>query len=168
MSKNLKFDFIIDMKVTTLTIRREFLAKRQLIWDCYTKSDYLEEWFAPDPLTAKTKEMDFKEGGFWIYAMVEPNGTEHWGRTDFKQIKPIDFYTSLDGFSDENGNLNPDLPCANWLVTFKDFNGNSLVESVVTYSSLNDLETVVNMGMEDGIKSVFEKLDKLLLKLNLH
>jgi len=27
--------------------------------------------------TLKTKSMDFREGGHWHYAMVEPNGTEY-------------------------------------------------------------------------------------------
>lgn len=38
MKHNLQFDFIADKQKNTLTIRREFLADRQLVWDCYTKS----------------------------------------------------------------------------------------------------------------------------------
>lgn len=162
---DLHFEFIINKENNTLTIRRELLANRQLVWDCYTKSELLDQWFAPKPLTAKTKSMNFREGGSWLYAMIEPNGKQHWGRTDFKTIKPLDFYTSLDGFCDENGVLNADLPRANWVVTFKDFNDNTLVESVVTYNTLEDLEMVVQMGMEEGFKLTLERLDELLLIL---
>lgn len=165
MKNHLQFDFVPDKIKNTLTIRREFMAERQLVWDCYTQSELLDRWFAPAPLTAKTKSMDFSEGGHWHYAMVEPNGTEYWGYAEYLKIRPIDYYTSTDAFSNENGDINQDLPRAEWLVTFLDKGENSLVETVVTYKSLADLEKVVEMGMEMGITLTLAKLDELLLEL---
>jgi uncharacterized protein YndB with AHSA1/START domain len=165
MKHNLYFDFIADKQKNTLTIKREFLGDRQLVWDCYTKSELLDRWFAPKPLTTKTKSMDFSEGGHWHYAMVEPNGTEYWGYTAYVKIKPIDYYTSLDAFSNADAEINEDLPRAEWLVTFTDKGENALVETVVTYKSLSDLEQVIQMGMEQGTVATMEKLDELLLIL---
>jgi hypothetical protein len=51
-------------------------------------------------------------------------------------------------------------------VKFSDKGGNALVETVVTYKSLSDLETVINMGMEQGMMATLGKLDDLLLKLH--
>jgi uncharacterized protein YndB with AHSA1/START domain len=166
MKNNLQFDFLVDKEKNTLTIRREFRANRQLVWDVYTKSELLDQWFAPKPLTTKTKSMDFRAGGHWIYAMVEPNGTEYWGRTEYLTVQPIDNYTTLDAFCDNNGEINPELPRANWDVTFTDMGANTVVQTVVTYQSLNDLETVIQMGMQEGLISTLEKLDDLLLILN--
>lgn len=166
MKNNLLFDFVVDKEKNTLTIKREFVAPRQLVWDAHTKSELLNQWFAPKPMTTKTKSMDFSEGGHWIYAMIEPNGTEYWGRMDYIKINPIESYTGLDGFCDNNGELNPDLPRASWDVQFKDMGEHSIVENVVTYNSLNDIKTVINMGMEEGMKSTLERLDDLLNKLN--
>ncbi|NCD68662.1 SRPBCC family protein [Mucilaginibacter agri] len=166
MKPNLQFDFITDKENNTLTIRREFLASRALVWDCYTKSELLDRWFAPAPLTTKTKSMDFREGGHWHYAMVEPNGTEYWGYTEYFKISPIDFYTSSDAFSNEAGEINTDLPRAEWLVNFTDKDENALVETIVTYKSLSDLEQVIQMGMEQGMIATMEKLDQLLLTIN--
>lgn len=165
MKNNIQFDFIADKVKNTLTIRREFLADRKLIWDCHTKSELLDQWFAPKPLTTKTKSMDFREGGHWHYAMVEPNGTEYWGLTGYLKIKPIDYYTALDAFSNEAGDINEGLPRAEWLVTFTDKGENALVETVVTYKSLSDLESVIKMGMEQGLTATMEKLDELLITL---
>lgn len=166
MTHNLQFDFITDKEKNTLTVRREFLAGRQLVWDCYTKSELLDKWFAPAPLTTKTKSMDFREGGHWHYAMVEPNGTEYWGYTEYLKIKPIDYYTSSDAFSNAEGEINKDLPRAEWLVTFTDKGENALVETIVKYKSLSDLEQVIQMGMEQGMLATLKKLDELLLTLN--
>ena len=166
MTNTLQFDFIADKKKNTLTIRREFLAGRQMVWDCYTKSELLDRWFAPAPLTTKTKSMSFKEGGHWHYAMVQPDGTEYWGWVEYRKIKPIDYYTSLDAFSNAKGEINKDLPRAEWRVTFTDKGKNTLVETIVTYRSLEDLEKVINMGMEQGMKATLDKLDDLLLVIN--
>lgn len=165
MKNNLLFDFVVDKEKNTLTIKREFAAPRQLVWDAHTKSELLNQWFAPKPMTTKTKSMDFSEGGHWVYAMIEPNGTEYWGRMDYIKINPIESYTGLDGFCDNNGELNPDLPRASWDVQFKDMGEHAMVINVVTYNSLSDIETVINMGMEEGMKSTLERLDDLLEKL---
>lgn len=165
MKPNLQFDFIVNKQNNTLTVKREFAANRQLVWDCYTKSELLDQWFAPKPLSTKTKSMDFSKGGHWHYAMVEPNGTEYWGLTEYTEIHPIDYYKALDAFSDPDGNINTELPRAKWNVSFQDFGENAIVETIVTYKSLSDLETVINMGMEEGMLSTLERLDDLLATL---
>lgn len=165
MRHNLQFDFLQDKEKNTLTIRREFLAGRTLVWDCYTKSELLDQWFAPKPLTTKTKSMDFREGGHWHYAMIEPNGTEYWGWTGYIKIQPTEYFTSTDAFSNAEGEINEALPLAEWVVTFSDKGENALVETVVTYKSLEDLEAVIQMGMEQGMLATMEKLDELLAGL---
>ncbi|NIG55699.1 SRPBCC domain-containing protein [Chitinophaga sp. Cy-1792] len=165
MKNKVLFDFIPDKQNNQLTIRREFMAGRQLVWDCYTRSELLDQWFAPAPLTTKTKSMDFSEGGHWHYAMVDPNGTEYWGYTEYHTIRPIDYYTSSDAFSNEAGDINEELPRAEWRVSFSDKGDNAVVEIIVSYKSLADLEKVVQMGMEQGLTATLEKLDQLLEKL---
>ncbi|GJM28432.1 MAG: hypothetical protein DHS20C17_10670 [Cyclobacteriaceae bacterium] len=110
MKSFMQFDFLVDKEKNTITIKREFAANRQLVWDCYTKSDLLDQWFAPKPFTTKAKSMDFSEGGHWHYAMIDPDGTEYWGWTDYTKIDPIDYYETLDAFSDSEGNQRTDLP----------------------------------------------------------
>ena len=166
MTVNLQFDFLVDRKANTITVKREFAAKRQLVWDCYTRSELLDRWFAPKPLTTKTKSMDFREGGHWHYAMIMPDGTEYWSRQDYVSIQPIEHYSAKDGFTDETGELNPELPQSDLDVTFKELADRSLVETVVTYASLNDLEKVIEMGIREGLTSTLERLDELLLTLD--
>ena len=166
MKADARFDFLVDKEKNTLTIKREFAAKRQLVWDCYTKRELLDRWFAPKRLTTKTKFMDFSEGGHWHYAMVEPNGQEYWGRMDYQTIQAIDNYTSLDGFCDETGALNPALPRSKWNVTFSDVATHTLVETVVSYASAEALQQVMQMGMKEGLTSTLERLDELLSSLD--
>ena len=64
MTTDLRFEFVVDRNERTLTVIREFAASRQLVWACHTKSDLLDRWFAPKPLTTKTRHMDFRPGGY--------------------------------------------------------------------------------------------------------
>lgn len=161
----LQFDFIANKENNTLTIVREFAAGRQLVWDCHTKQEHLDQWFAPKPLTTKTKSMDFSNGGHWHYAMVTPDGEEYWGYSEYSDIRPIDSYRASDAFSDSTGKVNSDLPTAQWLVTFADKGENATVTTFVQYDSFDDLEKVLNMGMKEGMIATMEKLDEYLLRM---
>jgi len=166
MNPNLFFDFSVDKEKNSITVKREFAAGLDLVWDAWTKPELLDLWWAPKPYQARTKSMDFREGGYWLYAMIEPNGTEYWGRMDYLSIQPIESYTAMDAFCNEQGEVNPQLPRANWVVSFADLGEHARVDTVVTYSSLADLETVVQMGMQEGLTSTLERLDELLASLN--
>ena len=166
MKNTLQFDFLVDKEKNTITVKKEFAAPRQLVWDCHTKSELLDQWFAPKPFTTKTRVMEFREGGHWQYAMIDPEGKEYWARLDYLKINPIESYEALDAFCDEKGEVNTALPRSNWDATFSDRGENSLVQTVITYKSLADLEAVLQMGMKEGLTSTLERLDDLLVALN--
>lgn len=160
---NLQFDFLPNKEKKTLTIKREFEAARQLVWDCYTKSELLDQWFAPKTFTNKTKSMDFRNGGHWHFAMIDPDGNNYWNWMDYTNIKSIDSFEALDAFSTEGGEINSEMPRAKWQITFSSKCENTIVESVIQYKLLADLEAVLDMGK--GMVDTFEKLDKLILTL---
>jgi len=162
MAADLKYEFLADKENHTLTIKREFNADRQTVWDHHTKRELLDQWFAPKPLTTSTKHMDFRDGGYWHYAMVTPEGDKYWNRLDYKSVSPIEGYTAMDGFSDEAGVVNPNMPRSNWHVTFADATGRTLVTTEVVYASAEDLQKSIDMGLEAGMASTMERLDELL------
>jgi uncharacterized protein YndB with AHSA1/START domain len=165
MTSGLRFEFETDAQKRTITVAREFDGPRQLVWDCHTKSELLDQWFAPKPLKTKTRHMDFREGGYWHYAMITPDNETFWNRLDYKTIRPIDAYTAQDGFCDEAGTVNPDLPGSLWNVAFTDEGRRTLVTTLIQYASIESLEAVIKMGLKEGLASTLERLDELLPKL---
>jgi uncharacterized protein YndB with AHSA1/START domain len=165
MTPDLLFDFKADRTNGALTIAREFDAERQLVWDCHTKQELLDQWFAPKGLTTKTKHMDFRDGGYWHYAMITPDGQSFWNRLDYLTIDPIDSYSAMDGFCDETGVVNADMPRSKWVVTFTDVSDRTLVTTVVQYDSPDGLQKAIDMGLEGGMASTLERLDELLPNL---
>lgn len=162
MNPNLTFDFTVDKTTNTVTLKKEFAAKRQLVWDCHTKSELLDQWFAPKPMTAKTKHMDFREGGHWLFVMLDPEGKGHWTRMDYLKIDPIESYSVKDSFCDENGVIDHAMPNSEWKSRFTDLGNNTLVETHVTFKSLEDVETSIKMGMKEGMMMVLESLENFL------
>ena len=67
---NLLFDFTVDKATATIYITREFAADLDLVWDAFTKAEILDQWVGPKPYRVQTKEMDFRVGGRWLYAML--------------------------------------------------------------------------------------------------
>jgi len=162
MARDLCFEFVADKASNTIKVVREFDAGRQLVWDCHTKRELLDQWFAPKPLRTETKHMDFRPGGYWHYAMITPDNQKFWSRLNYKTITPIDGYTAQDGFADESGTVNPDLPGSLWDVGFAAHDKRTLVTSVIKYASPEALQAVLDMGLKDGLASTLERLDELL------
>ena len=78
ITKNKETQISKDVQNKKLRIVRAFDAPVADVWRAWTESDLLNSWWAPKPWKAKTKTMNFREGGFWLYCMEGPDGTQHW------------------------------------------------------------------------------------------
>ena len=165
MSSNLLFDFIVNKENNTIRITREFDAGIELVWEAWTTAELLDQWWGPEPWRAETKTLDFREGGFWLYAMVSPENKKDWARTNFISIIKEKFFSSKGGFSDENGVLNLEFPQNVWENTFVPVAGKVRVDMLLIYDSLADLEKELKMGFKEGMTIDFLQLDQLLAKL---
>src|SRR5690554_6437032 len=103
MNTDTNYEFLVDEENNSITTKRRFAASRQMVWDCYTKSDLLDRWFAPESFITKTRSMVFSEGGHWHHAMIDAEGQEYWGYLEYQSIQPLENYTALDSFCDEAG-----------------------------------------------------------------
>jgi uncharacterized protein YndB with AHSA1/START domain len=165
MNPNLLFDFSVNKENKIITVKKEFAARTLLVWDAWTKPEILDQWWAPRPWKAKTKSMEFKEGGARLYAMLGPNGEEHWAIFNYHEIKKPEYFTGLDGFTDADGTLNTAMPSTHWKVSFVDKGETTLVEALLTFDSLEQLETLIKMGFREGFTMALEGLDELLQTL---
>ena len=163
--KNLHFEFTVNKDNNTICITREFAANLNLVWDAWTKYKLLDQWWAPKPFKTVTKEQKFTEGGYWLYAMISPDNEAHWCRADYKKIETHKYYTLLDGFCDENGNLNTDFPRSYWTNNFNQINAITTVNITIAYDSLADLDKFVALGFKEGLTMCIGNLDELLLTL---
>lgn len=155
-----------DLKQATFEARREFTADISLVWRAWTESELLDQWWAPAPWKCETKLMDFREGGKWMYDMVGPEGERHGGVQFYDTIVTEDYFSGTDAFADEQGNINENLPVAKWKNTFTKTEKGTLVTCFAQYPDQKALETVIKMGMSEGLTMGHNQLEVLLNKLN--
>ncbi|MDD2938379.1 MAG: SRPBCC family protein [Proteiniphilum sp.] len=159
------FEFSVDKENSTIYIKRDFNASLQRVWQAWTTAELLDRWWGPEPWRAETKVMDFREGGYWLYAMVGPEGERHWGRLDYIEIKNEESFRAKDGFCDENGTPSSELPQNLWEIVFRETDGKVLVDMILIFDSPEDLETNIQMGFKEGFTAGLNQLDELLLTL---
>src|SRR5882672_10870390 len=161
---DLLFDFTLDKSKKTAFINREFDADLSLVWDAFTKQEILDQWWAPKPWVSKTKFMNFKVGGRRFYAMVSPEGQEHWSIQKFTSISPKTNFKMSNAFADKDEN--PELPGSDWDLNFSEQNGTTKVSISIYNESLDRLEKMIEMGFQRGFTMTLDYLDKLLTTLS--
>jgi uncharacterized protein YndB with AHSA1/START domain len=157
---NLQFDFIVDESTNTVLINKEFDAEQSLVWDAFTKQELLDQWWAPKPFMSRTKFMDFKVGGRRFYAMVSPEGQEHWAIQQYTSISPKTNFKMLNAFADKDEN--PQLPGSDWDFNFSEQSGITKVSITIYNDSLERMKKMIEMGFREGFTMTLNELEGLL------
>jgi uncharacterized protein YndB with AHSA1/START domain len=147
-----------------LKVVREFDAPITHVWDAWTKPELLDQWWAPRPWKAHTQSMDFKEGGKWRYYMQGPEGEKHYCLCDYETINTGKQYKGRDAFCDENGNIMSEPPGMGWEVDFSAKGTATVVTTIITFASEEDMNKIVEMGFKEGFTAAHGNLDELLAK----
>src|ERR1700709_2329842 len=164
MTNSLLFDFTVDKAKKTVFINREFDADLSLVWDAYTKQEILDQWWAPQPWTSRTKFMNFEVGGRRFYAMVSPEGQENWAIQKYTSITPKTNFKLLNAFADKDEN--PQLPGSDWDLNFREQNGTTKVSVTIYNESLERMEKMIEMGFKEGFSMTMKQLEELLATLS--
>ena len=157
-------EFIVNKDTKTVTITKEFNAPRDLVWDAYTKPELLDQWWAPRPMTSRSKVMEFREGGRRFYAMVSPDGQERWAVQQYRSITPKTNFKFFNAFSDAEENLQ--LPGSDWDLTFTENDGKTTVRTSIYNESLERMERIMaDGGFKLGTEAQIKNLEDLLASL---
>ncbi|MGS2739184.1 SRPBCC domain-containing protein [Sinomicrobium sp. M5D2P17] len=162
MNSNLKFDFTVNKENNTVNVKREFNAGLELVWEAWTNPEILDQWWAPKPYKTKTRSMDFREGGMWLYAMVSPKDEMHWCRADYEKIEHQKSYSYTDNFCDENGNVSEKFPNSFWTNVFSENAEITSLNITIQYESLEALERVIEVGFKEGFTMAMQNLDQYI------
>ena len=162
MKNSLLMKFSVDKENVRILVKKEFAAPVALVWRAWTDSTMLDQWWGPKPWRAKTKMMDFREGGYWHYAMMGPDGEVLWGRADYISIAVEKNFAGRDSFCDEEGTINMEYPQSQWNTDFSSTSDTTIVQIETTFDSLESLEKNLEMGFKEGFTGSMENLDRLL------
>lgn len=148
-----------------LILERVFDAKRELVFKAFTEAEHLKHWWGPRGWELPVCKVDFRPGGTWHYCMkcVDEKqgdffGMESWGKAVYGDIQELERFIYTDYFSDAEGGIQEGLPPSEIEILFEEQDGRTKVISRSRFGSEEELRTVMEMGMEQGIRETWDRL----------
>ena len=151
-----------DTEALTLTVVAEFDASAERMWELWEDARQLERWWGPPTWPATFTRHDFVPGGRSNYYMTGPDGEKVRGWWVLTSMQPPHRLEFEDGFADENGEPVAEMGTVYGVVTFEQSEGRTRMTTVSTFESLDQLEQMAAMGMEDGMREAMGQIDALL------
>ena len=115
-----------------LIITRVFDAPRALVFEAWTKSEHLVNWFCPNGFTLPVCEIDFRVGGIFRICMRASDGNEHYAQGAYREIVAPERIVWSNSFEDVPGS---EIVTS---VTFADHAGKTKLTVHQTYSFESD------------------------------
>jgi uncharacterized protein YndB with AHSA1/START domain len=152
-----------DHDALTMTVSSEFDAPPERVWLLWADPRQLERWWGPPTYPATFTAHDFRPGGRVAYHMTGPTGDQPRGWWEIDEVEPPHRLVFRDGFANDDGSPNPDLPVTTARVTIEDIGGGRTrmtLESV--FPSAEAMEQVLAMGAEEGLTEAVGQIDAIL------
>jgi uncharacterized protein YndB with AHSA1/START domain len=153
----------------TMTVVADFPVSLPRLWDAYVDPRQLEKFWGPPTYPATFTRHDAFAGGGSRYFMTGPGGDTHHGYWDWIDVKAPDggaaSFEVKDGFSHPDGTPNSGMPDMRMVFAFEATDAGSRVTTTTFFNSAEQLEQLLTMGMEDGLKEAMGQMDAVLADL---
>ncbi len=152
--ENLRFEIVADLEATP-----------ERVWQLWADPRLLEKWWGPPGYPATFTEHDLTPGGSCSYFMTGPDGEKYPGLWRVLEVEPPNRIEVRDGFADDAGVADSDMPATSFLVTIEavgDSPGTTRMSVHSRFESIEDLEKLVEMGMVEGMTAAMGQIDALL------
>ena len=147
----------------SMTVVADFAASPERVWQLWSDPRQLERWWGPPGYPATVTSHDLRAGGRVEYHMTGPSGDQPRGYWEVDEVQPPHRLTFRDGFLNDDGSVNPDLPTTVALVTIEDAgNGQTRMSIESHFPSTEAMEQLLAMGMEEGMKQAVGQIDAIL------
>lgn len=149
----------------TMTVVADFAVPVRRLWDAYVDPRQIEKFWGPPEWPATFTRHDVAPGGRSDYYMTGPDGEKSAGFWEFLSVEPIRSFEVRDGFATDDGSPNPDMPSMRMVFTFEETDHGSRLTTTTHFNSVEELEQLVGMGMEEGMRAAMGQIDDVLADL---
>jgi uncharacterized protein YndB with AHSA1/START domain len=151
-----------DLDALTMTITSEFDAGAEQVWETWSDPRQLERWWGPPSFPATFVEHDLSPGGGSAYFMTGPKGEKHHGWWRTQEAEPPNRLRFEDGFADNEGKPNTEMPTTVTTVTIAEADGRATMSIQSRFAGREAMEQMIEMGMEQGMVEALGQIDALL------
>lgn len=141
----------------TMVLQRIIKAPRTAVWNAWMNAEALPQWWGPDGFSCRTKRIDLRTGGEWVFDMIAPDGTVFPNHHRYGEVRPEEriCYTLLWG---ENGPKHADA----W-ASFEDQDGVTKVTLGMIFSTAAEFQEAKGFGAVELGQQTLGKLESFVL-----
>lgn len=151
-----------DLEALTMTVVADYDAPVERVWQLYADPRQLERFWGPPSWPATVVDHDLRPGGRVSYFMTGPDGERSAGYWDVLEVETPRRFVVVDGFADDVGRPNTDMPTTRMELELSDHTDGTLMTMVSTFASVDAMEKLIEMGMEDGMREAMGQIDAVL------
>jgi uncharacterized protein YndB with AHSA1/START domain/pimeloyl-ACP methyl ester carboxylesterase len=152
-----------DPQALTMTLDAEFEAPPERVWQLWADPRQLERWWGPPTYPATFTRHDLAPGSRVEYHMTGPEGDQPHGYWEIVEVDPPRSLVFRDGFANDDGSPNTDLPSTTARVTIEELGGGRTRMSIESqFPSTEAMEQVLALGAEEGLKQAVGQIDAIL------
>lgn len=140
----------------TMVLERVIRAPRSLVWKAWMNAETLPQWWGPNGFSCRTKRIDLRAGGEWVFDMIGPDGTvypNHHRYGEVRREERLD-YELLWG---ENGPKHADA----W-ARFEEHDGATTVTLGMVFSSAAEFREAMGFGAVELGQETLGKLERFV------
>jgi len=151
------------LKVTIPTDReivltRVFDAPRAVVFDAFTKPEFLRQWFGPRGWSLVVADVDLKVGGTFRFMLRGPDGNDLGMRGIWREIVAPERSVHMESFDDYPGE-------SQVTTVLTEQEEKTTLTATILYPSKEIRDAVLSSGMEHGAAESYDKLAELLASL---
>ena len=146
----------------TLTIVADLAAPPARAWQVWVDPRQLERWWGPPTWPAAFVQHDIVVDGRSSYYMTGPDGEKAHGWWRFLSVDEPRSLEFEDGFADEAGAPNPDMPTTHARVDLHETSDGTRMTVSSRFATLEQMQQLVEMGMVEGMTLAMGQIDDIL------
>jgi uncharacterized protein YndB with AHSA1/START domain len=152
-----------DPEARSMTLTAEFDASPDRVWQLWADPRQLERWWGPPSYPATVTSHDLRPGARVEYHMTGPTGDQPRAFWNVLEVEPPHLLVFSDGFANDDGTENTDLPSTTTSVAIVAIGeGRSRMTLDSRFPSLEAMEQLMAMGMEQGLTEAVGQIDAIL------
>ena len=151
-----------DLESLSLTLVAEFDAPIERVWQLWADPRQLERWWGPPTYPSTVEKHDLVAGGEVSYFMTGPDGEISRGRWQVTSVDPPTSLEFTDGFANQDGTPNADMPTKSVQVRLHEQAGGTRMELRFTFESREHMEQEEGWGAFDVYPQSVGQMDAIL------
>ena len=152
-----------DPETLTLLITAEFDASPERVWELWADPRKLERWWGPPTYPATFTRHDLSPGSHVEYHMTGPTGDQPRGYWDVLEADPPRSLVFRDGFANDDGTPNDDVPRNEGRVTIQEIGpGRTRMSIQFQFATAEAMDQMIAMRMDEGLTEAVGQIDAIL------